>query len=249
METIIVKIWSESLTNFETSQKVELLTQGIAQKIREWVKILLVSSGAVQFGRKHSNQTENKQVLAAVGWPHLIHAYAEKFWQKNINVASFLVTHADIEDYQERARTFTETIEATWNAGILPIVNENDPISTEEMREVGRWADNDKNALLIARLFYANKIILITNTNGVYRNPNNPDSRIQKIDTSELTETSINSLCSGKSIAWTGGMQSKLCVAREAGKSGIITHISNGIDSWIHDLNSGWTTIVPENLK
>lgn len=81
---------------------------------------------------------ENKQVLAAIGWPHLINAYTNKFLQEGIGVASFLVTHADIEDYQERAQTFIETIQATWKAGLLPIVNENDPISTEEMREVGR---------------------------------------------------------------------------------------------------------------
>lgn len=97
-----------------------------------------MSSGAVQFGRDHSTGIDNKQVLAAVGWPYLISAYTGRFAEQNIGIASFLVTHADIEDSRDRAQTFVETIQATWDAELLPIVNENDPISTEEMREVGR---------------------------------------------------------------------------------------------------------------
>jgi glutamate 5-kinase len=201
METIIVKIGSESLKNFGTSEKVNSLVKDISRRIQDKSRILLVSSGAVQFGREYSEQIENKQVLAAIGWPRLIQAYANKFIQKNIGVASFLVTHADIEDYQDRAKTFIETIQATWESGILPIVNENDPLSTEEMREVGRGADNDKNALLLARLFDASIIFLITNTNGVYSNPIDPNSRIQHILSSELTDTYIDTLCSGKSTA------------------------------------------------
>lgn len=245
METIIVKIWSESLKNFENSKKILNLIKDISKKIKEWNHVLLVTSGAVQFWREYSNQLENKQVLAAIGWPHLINAYTNKFLQEGIGVASFLVTHADIEDYQERAQTFIETIQATWKAGLLPIVNENDPISTEEMREVGRWADNDKNALLLAKLFHAKKIILITNTDGVYSDFTDQNSRIQNIQHTKLTDEYISILCNGKSINGTGGMASKLNVGYAAWELGINTHICDWIHSWIYNNEFRWTNIIP----
>jgi glutamate 5-kinase len=124
-------------------------------------------------------------------------------------------------------------------------VNENDPISTEEMREVGRWADNDRNALLLAKLFKAKMIILVTNTDGVYANASDPESRIQNIDSSIITDAYISSLCDGKSTNWTGGMWSKLSVAHEAGKIGITTHIGNGTHSGIHNQDISGTTIFP----
>lgn len=115
-DTIIVKIGSESLKDFGTSEKVQSLIENIAKRTHEGTQILLVSSGAVQFGRDHSTGIENKQVLAGVGWPYLISAYAGRFAEQNIGVASFLVTHADIEDNMDRAKTFIETIQATWDA-------------------------------------------------------------------------------------------------------------------------------------
>jgi glutamate 5-kinase len=244
-KTIIVKIGSESLKDFETSKKVEKLVTDIAQKMQEWVQVILVTSGAVQFGREHSIGIENKQILAAIGWPHLIHAYGKRFRSENISIASFLVTHADIEDRQDRAQTFVDTIEQAWTVWILPIVNENDPISTEEMREVGRWADNDKNALLLSRLFHADQIVLITNTDGVYRDATDPSTRIQKIESDTLTEEYIDTLCQGKSMTWTGGMASKLSVAQIAWELGITTHICNGMDSWLTNQLNGGTTIFP----
>lgn len=96
------------------------------------------------------------------------------------------------------------------------MINENDPLSTEEMREVGRGADNDKNALLLARLFRANTLVLITNTNGTYEDLERPDSRIKNMKSSLLTDDHIQKLCQGKSLSGTGGMRSKLEVSHEA---------------------------------
>lgn len=243
--TIIVKIGSDSLENFTHSKKITNLVDGIAGKMADWARIILVSSGAVSFGRSRMPEIENKQVLAALGWHHLLVEYSRKFHAHGTPIAGYLVTHADIEDNPNRSKTFVETIETTWDTWVLPIVNENDPISTEEMREVGRWADNDKNALLLAGLFQANILYLITNTNGVYRDSTDPESRIKSMKSRELVRDYIEELCNGKSLSGIGGMQSKLEVAHQAWKLGITTHIWNGIDSWIHDILSGWTTIIP----
>jgi glutamate 5-kinase len=75
------------------------------------------------------------------------------------------VTHADLEDSTERTDIFRRTISESWRQGILPIVNENDALSIEELDVLARGGDNDRNALLLAKLFEADQLILLTNTN------------------------------------------------------------------------------------
>lgn len=151
---------------------------------------------------KHSQ--EHKPSLAAIGWDVLMHAYRQKFSQQGIHVAGFLVTHADIADKSERRVMIQESIRSCLDQGILPIVNENDPLSIEEIDALGRGGDNDQNALLIAQCFEAQDLVLITNTNGVYKNPSDPHSRIVDIQSHNLSEDMIVELCSGKSSTGTG---------------------------------------------
>lgn len=151
---------------------------------------------------KHSQ--EHKPSLAAIGWDVLMHAYRQKFSQQGIHVAGFLVTHADIADKSDRRLMIQESIRACLDQGILPIVNENDPLSIEEIDALGRGGDNDQNALLIAQCFEAQDLVLITNTNGVYKNPSDPHSRIVDIQSHNLSEDMIAALCSGKSTTGTG---------------------------------------------
>lgn len=248
---IVVKIWTESLHNFENSGKICNLIKAI-RKRASTTDILLVTSGAVQFWRialwKTKEPNENKQVLAGVGWHHLMSAYSERFSQAGLWVAGYLVTHANIEDNIAHANTLKETILGTWDEWLIPIVNENDPVSTEEMRQLQRWADNDKNALLLAKLFSAQMIVLITNTNGAYTDFCNPDTRIQKIGHSQLTPEYIWQICSGSSGVGTGWMASKLEIAHQAGILWMRTHICDGIHSWLHNQDWWWTTIFPDNL-
>jgi len=84
------------------------------------------------------------------------------------------------------------------------------------MNQVARGADNDKNALLLARVFGARTLYIITNTNGVYADRDNPDSRIREITSDQLDAAYIHRICGEKSTQGTGGMQSKLAVARAA---------------------------------
>jgi glutamate 5-kinase len=176
-------------------------------------------------------------------------AYGKKFHAVWLHTAWFLVTHADLEDHSSRANEFMRTIEWAWSLGVIPIVNENDPISTEEMREVGRWCDNDQNAFLLARIFRAHLLILITNTNWVYRDIWDSCSRIASIEGSRIDENYIRSLCNGKSLSGTGGMASKLQIGHEAWAIWIDTHIWDGIHSWLHDLFSWGTNILSEKQK
>lgn len=211
------------------------------------MNIILVTSWAVQYGRevlwKQKSWDENKALLAAIGWDRLMWLYRKKFLSHGIHSAGFLLTHADIEDDFERSRLFRKTVHEAWKQWILVIVNENDALSVAKIDKEKRGEDNDRNALLLAQVFQANMLHLITNTNGVYRDHRDSSTRIATIGCSELTDDYINKLCSSKSATWTGWMHSKLMVAREAWVYGINTHIGNGIDSWIYDTHSWGTTI------
>lgn len=233
--TTIVKIGTESLQNFETSQKVNTLIRDISTLIRDYhEKIILVTSGAVGFGRKIAPEITDKHVLAAIGWGPLLEGYRRKFDEEGIVTAGILATHPDIEDFENRRNRLVETINGIHKSGALPIINENDALSVEEMNQVARGADNDKNALLLAKLFRAKHLMIITNTNGVLLDVKNPKLHLSKIDARTLTNEYIASLCGKtKSSSGTGGMQSKLLVAREAAKNHISTVLLNGIDSTI----------------
>lgn len=207
-QTIVVKIGTESLENFEVSTKVNQLINDITKAIRNGVHVILVTSGAVGFGRKtlgvEKHTKEHKPSLAAIGWDVLMSAYRQKFSENGIHVAGFLVTHADIADRSERRAMIQESILACLDWSILPIINENDPLSIEEIDALGRGGDNDQNALLIAQCFQAQDLFLITNTNGVYENPNDASSRIAEISVKDLSDDRIAQLCSGKSTTGTG---------------------------------------------
>ncbi len=252
---IIVKIWTESLKDFSKSQKVDRLMMDIKVLMQEQSEnILLVTSGAVGFWRQLYKWVEDKQLLAALGWWPLLWEYSKKTLPYGIIPAGFLVTHADIEDYEERRETFVKTIQSAFEKGnILPIVNENDPLSTEEMQALWRWADNDKNALLLAKLFHAKLLAIVTNTDGVL---DESKSRINSIASSKITPEYISYICDQKSQWWTGWMSSKLDVARQAWESWIPTYIFDGqsstlleymscVKEWTLDRLIWWTIIVP----
>lgn len=145
------------------------------------------------------------------------------------------MTHADIEDDPVRRESLLAILRGHGIMRTLPIVNENDTISTEEMQALGRGADNDRNALLLAKLIGAKSLYIITNTNGVYSDKARPESRIDEIRWADLSHTFIDRIAGGKSESGTGGMASKLGVAREAAESNIETHIINGIESRLLD--------------
>ncbi len=251
--TTIIKIWTESLSDFTSSKKIEILIELIAEKIQQWVHILLVTSWAVQYGRivlwRQKLPDENTALLAALGWDTLIWLYRQRFLSLGIHTAGFLLTHADIEDYPERRWILKETINEAWKQWMVVIVNEHDALSIAKIDRSKRGEDNDRNALMLSQVFGAMELYLITNTNGVYRDYRDSSTRIATIDHLDMTDIYIDELCWTQSTTWTGWMRSKLMVAREASESWISTHIGNGIDSGIHDTQSWGTTILAKQIS
>ncbi|MBP6921167.1 hypothetical protein KBB89_01295 [Candidatus Gracilibacteria bacterium] len=233
METIVVKIGTESLRDFDSNLKVEKMVEAIATLMSQQIRIILVSSGAVGEGIKVHPASESKPLLASIGQPILFEKYRQKFAKLHISAAQFLPAHAQIEDDSGYRQMAYDTISSALEAGIIPIVNENDAFSPYEMNALRRGADNDNNALIMAQLFRAKSIILITNTNGVYSDVTDSASRIPIIKSQSLTDEYVLSLCGAKSEKGTGGMNSKLLVGRVASQKNIVTHICDGVTSGV----------------
>ena len=244
---VVVKVGSES-ADFDSSSGREKLSR-LAFEIsylmtRTNRRVILVTSGAVAHGRKalgipkdRQLGVEERRALASIGQHRLI-AHWEAFFAacdssvRIPGVGQGLVTHAEIEADISHSNGLVSGLEGLWNFGALPILNENDFATPEEIVALGKGADNDKNALLIARLVGAEHLAIMTNTNGVYRKASNPESRIPVMHAAHLSDADIDRICgSGKSKSGTGGMTSKLTVTRDAAIEGISSHVFNGSDS------------------
>lgn len=264
---IVVKVGSES-ADFDSPLGREKLSR-LATEISHLVtrtsrRVVLVTSGAVAHGRKalgiskdRQLSVEERRALASVGQHRLI-AHWEAFFasvDSSVRIPAVgqgLVTHAEIEADLSHSNGLMSGLEGLWNFGALPILNENDFATPEEIVALGKGADNDKNALLIARMVNAEHLAIMTNTDGVYRQASDPSSRIPLLHASRLSDEDIARMCgNGKSKSGTGGMASKLTVARDAADAGMKAHVFNGTDSTLLEhveddvSRHGGTVVVP----
>lgn len=157
---IVVKIGSESI-DFKGGA-VEGFVSDIAYLMKNMGRrVALVTSGAVEFGRRDLGFKKRREELsdgekrrcAMVGQPLLMMGWRSAFAKFAITPAQMLVTHALIEDDTHSANGLVSGMEGIWEAeGLLPVINENDGVSSEEIQAMKRGADNDQNAFLLARL-------------------------------------------------------------------------------------------------
>ena len=237
---VVIKVGSESIVHAKT----ERMVNHISVMTRMGVHVALVSSWAVSMGRRLLPESNDKALLSSIGQTFLIHAYAHEFVRHDMRVSQILAHHALLATSWAHRDKMIQTVESGWKTRkVIPIFNENDALSPYEMDALTTWADNDQNALLIAQIFGAKILYLITNTNGVYVNHMDPTTRISHIRASDLTDGYIAQLCWEKSDAGTGGMASKLRVAREAVKNGITTLICYDSDAFFPNPKLGtWIT-------
>lgn len=217
-ETGIKKIFFENLCN----QIIDLHKAG--------KQIIVVSSGAIGLGLKRLQMHKKifslseKQAIAAVGQIILMQEYKNFFKQYKIPVAQILLTHEDIRD-KKRNTNARNTLNTLLSWGIIPIINENDTVATEEIK----FGDNDALAGIVGGLLDVDLVIILTKVDGVY--DKNPDKEkdaklITEIDDVEKIIEEIE--IKGKSEFGTGGMLSKLKAAAALNKIGIPLVIANG---------------------
>lgn len=228
---IVVKIGSALLANQQLLTPrygfLQRLLEDIAQLRAEGTKVILCSSGSVALGLRIIGETPDsagvcdKQAAAACGMPLLLNAYKQVGHEFGFEIAQVLLTLGDFEDHRRFLNT-RNTVHRLLEAGVVPIVNENDTITTEEIR-VG---DNDRLAAKVAQMVGADDFVILTGVDGLYdRNPDDPDAQFvpQVEDVGPYMEATR-----GKSLLGTGGMETKLLAANMAQEAGVTTWIAQG---------------------
>lgn len=244
---IVIKIGSSSLTHQETGElnlyKIEQLIRIICDLKGEGRDVVLVSSGAIAAGRqalggqKKPDTISEKQAYAAVGQARLMMVYQKLFSEYNCTAAQVLLTKDTMTNEASRYNA-QNTFDELLNLGVVPIVNENDTVSTHEIQ----FGDNDRLSSIVAALIGADLLILLSDIDGLYSDDphKNPDAKFISMVyeiTPKLLEMGKDS--SGSDVG-TGGMAAKLAAARIATDSGSDMIIANGDQvSVIHDIMDG----------
>lgn len=234
---IVIKIGSSSLTHKETGDlnfiKIEKLVRVISDLRGQGKDVVLVSSGAIAAGRQalrssHKPETiSEKQAYAAVGQARLMMVYQRIFSEYNQTAAQILLTKNTMAEDNTRYNA-QNTFEELLKLGAVPIVNENDTVSTHEIQ----FGDNDRLSAIVAALIGADLLILLSDIDGLYSDDphSNPEARfisyVEEI-TSDFLEMGKDS--TGSDVG-TGGMAAKLAAARIATDSGSDMVITNGED-------------------
>lgn len=231
---IVVKVGTSTLahpTGRLNIQRMEKLCKVLSDLKNMGHEIILVSSGAIAMGFGKLNLSERpkdvptKQVSAAVGQCELMYIYDKLFTEYNHTVAQLLITAPDIEEGGVRKQNFHNTLARLLELGALPVINENDTISTEEFG-IG---DNDTLSAIVAVTIQADLLILLSDIDGLFDGDprKNPDAKL--IDTVEKIDEHIISLGGGSgSNLGTGGMATKLRAAQMATAAGCEMVIANG---------------------
>jgi glutamate 5-kinase len=241
-QRIVVKVGTSTLTHENGKMNLVIMDRlalAISELMNENKEVILVSSGAIGVGmgkfnfRKRPAGMGIKQALAAVGQCELMNIYSRLFTTYNHFVAQVLLTKADLCD-EIRHRNIVNTFRSLLDFGVLPIVNENDTVSVDEIKALTMFGDNDTLSAIVAGLVDADVLIILSDVDGLYNvNPKKgKDCRmISLVD--NLDETIMKYAGEAGSSRGTGGMITKLNAAKIATDAGVNVVIANGKDPLI----------------
>jgi len=232
-EKIVIKLGSSIVTNDGRGLDEKCLSSLIKQIAilnSHKKKIVLVSSGAIAAGlkklkiKKRPNALSELQSAAAVGQMDLVQVYERLFSQNNLIAAQVLLTHDDLSD-RKRYLNARSTIFNLINKNVIPVINENDTVASEEIR----FGDNDSLAAMVANLIEADLLVLLTDQEGLFSSDPRADNNAKLIDHAYVDDNNLDKLASGtNSEIGTGGMTTKIMAARRAALSGTHTIIASG---------------------
>ena len=244
---VVVKIGSSSLHHEATGKlnftKLEKLVRELCDIRNQGLDVCLVSSGAIAVGRQvmefqeRPQNISTKQACAAVGQARLMMTHQNMFAEYHQVVGQVLMTKGTMLDNVSR-KNAQNTFEELFRLGVIPIVNENDTVSTYEMR----FGDNDSLSAIVAALTGADLLILLSDIDGLFTDDphDNPKAElIEVVDRLDETVCSMAKDTTGSDVG-TGGMETKLTAARIATLSGADMVIANGKDVGIlHEIFQG----------
>lgn len=231
-QRIVLKFGSGILTRVNAPEpdpvQLRKLVEAVALLKQAGHAVVVVSSGAVASGLKplefsqRPTDVTTLQALAAVGQTHLMHAYESLLRDHGLHVAQLLVTHEDFENAERSPRMKAVLDRLLDFPKIVPVINENDSVATEELR----FGDNDKLSSRVARFWGADLLILLTSAPGLLRDAKNAAEG--PIPVVEDVDAVIHHAEEEKSALGTGGMISKLRAVQDAVRGGVQCIIASG---------------------
>ena len=228
----VIKVGSALLTNDGRgldATVVKMLADQLVALRSVGCDVVLVSSGAIVAGLARLNLTERprevhmSQAAAAVGQSALVRAYEEYLSPHSVTTAQILLSHADVRA-RDRYLNARSTLSTLLAMNVLPIVNENDTVVTDEIR----LGDNDTLAALVANLVDADALLILTDQDGLMDSDPRHAVDAQLIQTADVHDSALDAMAGEGSALGRGGMATKLSAARLAARSGTATIIANG---------------------
>lgn len=243
-KTIVIKIGSNVLTQADGSPDRKHMATLVDQMVflkQKGYQVVLISSGAVAFGRKSINFTDKtdpviqKQILASVGQVELIQSYKELFAAHGVLVAQLMVTKEDFRD-RKHYLNMKNCLSGLVKNEIIPVFNENDTVAVTELM----FTDNDELAGLVAAMIDADVLMLLSNVDGIYKgHPDDPDAELIEYVGQKMPSIS-NYVSPTKSSFGRGGMLTKMNMAKKSADLGIEVLIANGKnDQVLEEYHSG----------
>ena len=232
IEKIIIKIGTATLSanNGINTQIIEKLSNVIAKLRKSGHKIVLVTSGAVGLGVKElkllkkPKTVSEKQMAASIGQVKLMETYERYFSKHKITIAQILLTRDGFEQ-KEVYTNARETLNSLLTRGVVPIINENDAVASEEIK----FGDNDMLSALVGKLIHAKRLIILTDEEGLFDKNPKENKNAKLIPVVKKITKKIEKMTSGKGSEFSmGGMRSKLQAAKFATSCRIKTHIIYG---------------------
>ena len=232
-KVLIVKVGSSLVTNNGAGldrTAIAAWAKQISALVKQGKQVVLVSSGAVAEGmqrlgwKKRPVEVNELQAAAAVGQMGLVQMYESCFAEHNLHTAQILLTHDDLRD-RKRYLNARSTLKTLLDLGVIPIINENDTVVTEEIR----FGDNDTLAALVANLIEADALVILTDQQGLYSADPRKDNTAKFISFETAGNVALEQMAGGAgSDVGTGGMLTKILAAKRAAHSGAHTVIASG---------------------
>lgn len=231
----VVKIGSALLTANGQGVNTAAIQAWVAQMAglrQRGTEVILVSSGAVAVGmqrmgrRQRPHALHDLQAMAAIGQMGLVQLYESAFQRHGLHTAQVLLTHDDLTD-RKRYLNARSTLRTLLGLGVVPVINENDTVVTDEIR----FGDNDTLAALVANLAEAELLVILTDQAGLYDKDPARHTGSVLIAEGMAGDEQLMAMAGGSGVLGRGGMRTKLVAAEKAARSGAATVIASGLES------------------
>lgn len=239
VKRLVIKIGTSSLvlpTGQINLQKIDHLAFVISSLVNRGLEVVLVSSGAMGFGLnvlgldKRPSELDRQQAVSSVGQVAMMSLYSQIFAHYQTKVSQILLTR-DVVEFPESLTNVTNAFETLLGMGIVPIVNENDAVSVDEMDHATKFGDNDRLSATVAGIIGADLLIMLSDIDGLFdKNPTVHEDAVLRERVTVISEEIIQSAGGSGSRFGTGGMLSKLQAAQMVFDQGGQMVLMNGAD-------------------